>query len=191
MQLKGFGKNLVFYIDLEEDLNKTVCEIEEVLSSNWEFFTQNPINFKFNREFDSVIDLPYVNALQKLLLDKGLVLNNFMQKIIEIENLVNPTYVRWKSIRAGSTLTISDGNLVLFGDINPSAKVEVSGFLMCKGTIKGIVHAGYNFSENKNIKEDDIFVYADKINSPRIQIGEKIAYNVKEKGAVLALNNEK
>ena len=188
MQLKGYGENLVFYIDLEEDLNKTMIEIENILKTNWEFFINNPINFKFNREYDPVIDLPYINALQKLLLDKGLILNNFKQKVIEIENLVNPTYVRWKSLRAGNTLTIPDGNLVIFGDINPSAKVEVAGFLICKGTIKGIVHAGCNLTNDKNDNKFDIFVYADKINSPRIQIGEKIAYNVKEKGAVLALD---
>lgn len=189
MQLKGYGKDLVFFIDLEEDLNKTVNEVETVLNENWEFFAQNPINLKFNRDFDPVIDLPYVNALQKIFLDKGLVLNNFNQKIIEVENLINPTYVRWKSIRAGSTITIPDGNLILFGDVNPSAKVEVAGFLMCKGTIKGIVHAGYGLSENANVDKSDIFVYADKINSPRIQLGKKIAYNVREKGVVLSSND--
>lgn len=189
MQLKGYGKDLVFFIDLEEDLNNTAKEIETILNENWNFFAQNPINLKFNRDFDPVIDSPYVNALQKIFLDKGLVLNNFNQKIIEIENLINPTYVRWKSIRAGSTITISDGNLVLFGDVNPSAKVEVAGFLMCKGTIKGIVHAGYTLSKDDNIDKSNIFVYADRINSPRIQLGDKIAYNVKEKGAVISIND--
>ena len=60
---------------------------------------------------------------------------------------------------------------------------------MCKGTIKGIVHAGCNTLKNKDDKNKfDVFVYADKFNSPRIQIGEKIAYNVKGKDAVYNAN---
>lgn len=185
MQLKGYGKDLVFYIDFEDDLNTVLNEINKIICENKEFFIENPVNFKFNREIYSNSDIEYVNSIQKMFINQGILLNNFSQKIIEIENLVNPTYVKWKSVRAGKTLSIPDGNLILFGDVNPSAKVEVAGFLMCKGSIKGIVHAGY---ENNN--KFEVFVYADKINSPRIQIGNKIAYNVKEKGVVLTLEEE-
>lgn len=54
---------------------------------------------------------------------------------------VLPTLVVDRSLRSGQKITF-DGNVVLFGDVNPGAEIETTGFTLIWGDLRGTVHVG-------------------------------------------------
>lgn len=52
-----------------------------------------------------------------------------------------PTLVVDHSLRSGQKISY-DGNLVLFGDVNPGAEIETTGFTLVWGDLRGTVHVG-------------------------------------------------
>ncbi len=46
-----------------------------------------------------------------------------------------------KTLRSGQLL-VSEGNVVIIGDVNPGAEIEAAGNIFVMGTVKGMVHAG-------------------------------------------------
>ncbi len=52
-----------------------------------------------------------------------------------------PTLVVDRGLRSGQKITY-DGNLILFGDVNPGAEIETTGFTLIWGDLRGTVHVG-------------------------------------------------
>jgi len=52
-----------------------------------------------------------------------------------------PVLIVKRSLRSGQNITF-DGNVLIFGDVNPGAEIIASGFIMVLGYLRGIAHAG-------------------------------------------------
>lgn len=52
-----------------------------------------------------------------------------------------PVLIVKRNLRSGQKISF-DGNVLIFGDVNPGAEVIASGFIMVFGYLRGIAHAG-------------------------------------------------
>ena len=55
-------------------------------------------------------------------------------------------YILNRNMRSGQNITF-DGNVIVFGDVNPGAEIIAAGFIMVMGTLRGIAHAGVSGDE--------------------------------------------
>ncbi|MDD2971369.1 MAG: septum site-determining protein MinC [Lachnospiraceae bacterium] len=79
------------------------------------------------------------------------------------------------TLRSGQSI-VSEGNLIIVGDVNPGAHVSAAGNIIILGALKGNVQAG-------NTGDDSCFVFALQMNPIQIQIGTYIAKSPdREKG---------
>lgn len=53
-----------------------------------------------------------------------------------------PVHIVNRNMRSGQNVTF-DGNVLVFGDVNPGAEIIATGFIMVMGTLRGIAHAGF------------------------------------------------
>jgi len=77
------------------------------------------------------------------------------------------TYLIQKSLRSG-TEEYFEGNVVILGDVNPSAKVSATGDILVMGALKGIAHAGCGGNTNA-------VIVAYKLHPSQLRIANKIA----------------
>ena len=79
------------------------------------------------------------------------------------------------ALRAGSEV-FYEGNLVVFGDVNPGCQIRATGSIIVYGKLSGSVHAGYGVSINQI---DKIVVKALKMYEPiQISIGDFSACSI-------------
>ena len=57
-----------------------------------------------------------------------------------------PALIVKRNLRSGQKITF-DGNVLIFGDVNPGAEIIASGFIMVLGYLRGIAHAGSSGDE--------------------------------------------
>ena len=78
-------------------------------------------------------------------------------------NIPETLYVK-SGLRAGHLIRYP-GNVIIYGDVNPSAEIIAGGDVMIWGTCRGIVHAGSNRDKNASIS-------ALKFNNCQLRISE-------------------
>ena len=78
-------------------------------------------------------------------------------------NIPETLYVK-SGLRAGHLIRYP-GNVIIYGDVNPSAEIIAEGDVMIWGTCRGIVHAGSNRDKNASIS-------ALKFNNCQLRISE-------------------
>ncbi len=49
-----------------------------------------------------------------------------------------------ETIRSGQTETFAEGNLIIYGDVNPGGEVSAGGDIIVLGALRGSAHAGMN-----------------------------------------------
>lgn len=165
--IKGLDKEMVFFVNLNEDLDEIKLELDKILSQNKEFFMERSLVFSFSGNEDR----QKINELQKLTVEKGFILNNFKDKVVKEVKEINKTKVIENSLRAGAKVQF-DGNVILIGDMNPGSKIEATGSVICLGGAMGVIYAGQNSESDKN------FIYAHKLDSPQLKINNIIAKRV-------------
>ncbi len=72
-----------------------------------------------------------------------------------------------KSLRSGQRIKF-DGNVFVFGDINPGSEVTANGDIVVMGSLRGVVHAGANGN-------NDAIIMAYKLNPIQLRIGSVIS----------------
>ncbi|MBN2798934.1 MAG: hypothetical protein JXX28_07275 [Deltaproteobacteria bacterium] len=72
-----------------------------------------------------------------------------------------------RTLRSGTVVRF-DGDVVIFGDVNPGAQVIAAGNVTIMGALKGMAHAGATGA-------DDCFIFAFELHPTQIRIGRKIA----------------
>lgn len=72
-----------------------------------------------------------------------------------------------RTLRSGAVVRF-DGDLYVFGDVNPGAHVIATGNVVVLGTLKGMAHAGA-------AGDDSAFILAFQIRATQLRIGRKIA----------------
>jgi septum site-determining protein MinC len=72
-----------------------------------------------------------------------------------------------RTLRSGTTVRF-DGDLFVFGDVNPGAQVFATGNITVLGGLKGMAHAGVGGDEST-------FIFAFDLRPTQLRIGRKIA----------------
>jgi septum site-determining protein MinC len=128
------------------------------------------------------IECPFINEEERLEL-KTLVMEKydltFKEVIVEPEDQIfeglseGMTKFHSGTLRSGQVLAY-DGNLVIFGDVNPGAVVKANGNIIVLGSLRGIAHAG----ANGNV---EAIVSAHVLNPTQLRIADIIARSPDEK----------
>lgn len=79
-----------------------------------------------------------------------------------------------KTIRSGLKV-VSNGHIIVFGDVNPGGEIIAGGSVIIWGRCKGVVHAGVDGNTNS-------IVCALDLNPTQLRIAEVIAISPKRKG---------
>jgi len=72
-----------------------------------------------------------------------------------------------RTLRSGASIRF-DGDVVLFGDVNPGAQIVAAGNIVVLGAMKGVAHAGATGAE-------DAFILGFEMRPTQIRIGRRIA----------------
>ena len=74
----------------------------------------------------------------------------------------------YMSMRSGDRVE-AEGNVILWGHLNPGAEISAGGSVIVLGKLKGLVHAGKSGGE-------DAFVMAGSFEAQQVRIGHKLCY---------------
>lgn len=72
-----------------------------------------------------------------------------------------------RSLRSGNKLNYN-GNVVIFGDVNPGSEVTATGDIIIMGSLRGVVHAGAN-------GDDSSVIMAYRLNPVQLRIATTIS----------------
>ena len=61
-----------------------------------------------------------------------------------------PTMMIQRTLRSGQNVNF-DGNVVVLGDVNPGSEIVASGHVLVMGSLRGLVHAGFNGEESATV----------------------------------------
>lgn len=91
------------------------------------------------------------------------------------DNIKGPEAIRhlstrffYGSKRSGDRIE-TEGNVVLWGHLNPGAEIAAGGSVIVAGRLRGLVHAGQDGGE-------DAFILAGAFETPQIRLGHRISY---------------
>lgn len=102
---------------------------------------------------------------------------NFIYKVAPPENIMRHIMANGerlslkveRTVRAGEHIK-SNGDVVVLGDVNPTAQIVAYGDIYVIGNLRGLAHAGFGGNENA-------IVYAMKMNPVMLKIADKIGFN--------------
>lgn len=178
VKIKGIGgkQGLVFIVDLNKSIEDISKSLTLLLKETSEYFSKNAISLSFieTKEDDDFIKM---REVQKIVVQNDFLISNNVE-IIEntVVKEVAKTKIIRQSLRAGNKFTF-DGNIVLFGDVNPGAKIEITGSFICIGSVLGVVHAGQG--RGKEEVAEEVYVYAKNIDSPQVKVKNEMIQNIK------------
>lgn len=138
ISIKGLNNNLVFvfnqgnYEELKEVL---VAKLE----ANHELFAGSQVLFRGNAL--SSLSKEELIALQKVCLQYGLIMNNFIPVPSAAEKNPSQDVIVYRNIRSGQKIH-SQGSVVIWGDVHESAEIVAGQDIVVLGKLEGIVHAG-------------------------------------------------
>ena len=93
--------------------------------------------------------------------------NNEIQKS-EPKKRISALKVVYNSMRSGQRIE-SDGDVLVWGHLNPGAEIVAGGSIIIAGKLLGVVHAG-------GFGREDVFVWAGCFETPQVRISNKLCY---------------
>ena len=86
----------------------------------------------------------------------------------EPQKRISALKVVYNSMRSGQRIE-SDGDVLVWGHLNPGAEIVAGGSVIIAGKLLGIVHAG-------GFGREDVFVWAGCFETPQVRISNKLCY---------------
>ncbi len=86
----------------------------------------------------------------------------------EIKKHISALKVVYNSMRSGQRIE-SEGDVVVWGHLNPGAEIVAGGSIIVAGRLLGVVHAG-------GFGREDVFVWAGCFETPQVRIANKLCY---------------
>ncbi len=140
---KGTKDGLQIILDPKADLTEVFAELEGELVKNSRFFATGTANIHTcGRQLGS----NQLAQLAAILEMGGLSLTQLAVKEMDLIGeeasapIPGPRFIK-RTLRSGMQVQ-HDGDVVIFGDLNPGAEVVASGDILVFGTLRGMVHAG-------------------------------------------------
>lgn len=172
---KGYRSGLTLIIPEAGPFENYLQELRDHLKNSHNFFNGAKINLELgNRQLDTEEKAALICLFQ----ENGLVLRSTGEsaspvkrpasksKAVHGEHVV-PTFTIKKTLRSGQRIEF-DGNVLIWGDINPGAEVMASGDIIVMGKLRGTAHAGMQGDRNARI-------FAFQINPVQLRIADVIA----------------
>ena len=159
---KGTNKGLQVLIDKSLDFAQLQEALHKKLASCTNFFTPDTVlsleDLPFSREEKSVL----INIFQAYQLKLKIIAKQEPAKKPSLpDKIINRT------IRGGEEVTYK-GSIVIYGNVNPGAKIIAGGNIDIHGSCRGVVHAGA-------FGNSDTCISADKLMPLQIRIAGFIA----------------
>lgn len=180
--IKGFPDRIELSFTENLTVNDAVSAIKELSGNEKSFLTKDNISVSYNgTEFSYDEEMFFEKEVKKafgkntkLIKQKKLSLDAIRYSLANDEVLCK---IVEKSLRSGEEV-ISDGDILVMGDVNPGASVIARGNIIVLGALRGSAHI------KKRGK-----VYATYMTPTQIRIGKIYSYNKKPKnvGPAVAL----
>ncbi len=146
---KGHKDRITIIFDGNKSFEKLQNDFEKKLELSQNFFSgvkKASIEFK-GRELS---DMQKSQMLDIISNKTGLEVSLFIPEK-KLDCTINPdelkTVFHKSSLRSGQFIHYN-GNVIIFGDVNPGAEIIACGNVIVMGAIKGLVHAGCNGNKN-------------------------------------------
>ena len=159
---KGTNKGLQVLIDKNLDFTHLQEALHAKLASCANFFTPDTVL--------SLEDLPFSHE------EKAILINIFQDYQLKLKIIAKqepakkpslPDKIINRTIRGGEEVTYK-GSIVIYGNVNPGAKIIAGGNIDIHGSCRGVVHAGA-------FGNSDTCIIADKLMPLQIRIAGFIA----------------
>ena len=155
------------YAEQREDVKDYLLKMRRFLENGKVKFSYDGINLTFNEEMDlcSIADEAFNNNVSFCY--KNSPPPSLMRHIVTNgEHLVKKVD---RTVRAGEVIE-SNGDIVVIGDVNPTAQLTAYGDIYVIGNLRGIAHAGCRGDKNA-------IIYAMNMNPVMLKIADKIGFN--------------
>ena len=148
LKIKGSNDKIVLYLNEKASLEEIEIAILNLLSEAFPLLSSNKIVINLGKRVDVH---PILNRiidkfrklkldLEEITIDFSQEKQNFSKTPLRNNESLSPAILR-KTIRSGQKIT-HNGDLIIFGDVNPGGEVSATGNITVLGDIRGIVHAG-------------------------------------------------
>lgn len=144
---KGFRSGLTLFIPEQGYFDKYLQEVKEHLAKSNNFFRGAKIIIKIGNR---ILSDNEHHSLVALLEENGLDIQRFTDEIKPVKRAKNPLVIEdhfirtitvKKTVRSGQKIEF-DGNVLVWGDVNPGAEIVATGDVVVMGKLRGTVHAG-------------------------------------------------
>ena len=149
VKIKGDNNNIILFLDdrapfteVIDVLSSTILEALPLLSSN-----SIIINLGERKDLHPLLDdivqkFKRLNLnLNKIVIDFEQKTNNQKDRTIGLEKDLSSITLLRRTVRSGQKI-LSEGDVIVFGDINPGGEVGATGNVTVLGEVRGVVHAG-------------------------------------------------
>lgn len=147
---KGSKSGIVVILDEQKPFEDIINDIRYKLEHAENFFCGTDLNIGFQgRSLDAEERQQLSKTITEIVgtdvhLDFESRFDQLLQRI-EVFDGIDEGITKFHrgTVRAGQCIN-AEGNLVIMGDVNPSAQVVANGNIIVMGSARGIVHAGHN-----------------------------------------------
>ncbi len=173
---KGARGRLIFLFQPGYDFPEYTAELRRSFAENPQLFSDSRVQFAGSGL--KALSAPELQQIQQICLNKGLLLDNLYTESPVPEPPPAAPAAADSSVRSdGVTISrtlrsgqkcISDGTLVVYGNVNESAEVMAKGDIIVLGRLEGIAHAGCEGNEG-------CFIFALSLNARQIRIASHVS----------------
>jgi len=151
---EGAGAELIINLKAWGSFADMKAELEKNLSAIDNYLMGSRVSIDVGNKS---ITERQLREMEEILLEHGFQMKELINKNVSISDSghqripsgrneeddlnCNATTMIYRSLRSGQKY-LSDGNMVILGDINPGAEVIAGGNILVMGALKGIAHAG-------------------------------------------------
>lgn len=169
VSIKGTPNELIIHLKEQYSFDEIKDALETTLENAKDFFRDVEVSIKLegkklnNLEYSQVVDI----IINKAPLKCEKIIANFKEQQLDMHNSsIQEVEFFHGTLRSGQCIH-SDRNIVILGDINPSAEVTAAGNVVILGGLKGMAWSGYP-------NREDTFIVAYHMNPLMLKIGQII-----------------
>lgn len=165
---------LILKLDEERSFSKQKDDVEKYLLGMKNFLSKGNVKFSYDGA-----DLTFEEEIELCdIADKAFDREvDFCHKKMPPHSLVRHAAANGEklikkitgTIRAGEVIS-SSGDILIFGDVNPTAQLNAQGDIYVIGNLRGVAHAGC-------MGDETAIVYAMQMNPVMVKIADKIGFN--------------
>lgn len=171
---RGFfkGAKFTFYLDRDTLSIEKTKELEDICCENG-LVIDNQINWPGNVNSEAAtnkITLPETPREKAMAANVRPLMREASPSIPTVgvnESDRKPCMLVHRSLRSGQKVHY-DGNVVIFGDVNPGSEITATGDIIVIGSLRGVVHAGAN-------GDNSAIIMAYRLTPVQLRIGSTIS----------------